>query len=118
MEDRKRFSVLLYIKFNKNNRKKRKFINTVLERKKSLNLNQNNVTFNSNKNLYFIVDKINWNEYISNNSCPSEGSYLKEELTKISEKDEQTIIKYLLELMRKHDIITKEEYDTVLYKYS
>ncbi len=43
---------------------------------------------------------------------------MKEELTNISETDEQAVLTYLLEVMRMHDIITKEEYDTVLHKYS
>lgn len=41
---------------------------------------------------------------------------MKEELTNISPKDEIAIIKYLLEIMRKHGIITEEEYQTVLYR--
>lgn len=69
-------------------------------------------------NISFIVDKIDLHEYINNNSFPSEEPFVKEELSDISEIDEQTVIMYLLEVMKKHDIITKEEYDTVLYKYS
>ena len=42
---------------------------------------------------------------------------MKEELTNISPEDESMVIKYLLEIMRAHDIITEEEYQAVLYKY-
>lgn len=43
---------------------------------------------------------------------------MKEELSTISNEDETAAVKYLLEVMRKHDIITEEEYHAVLYKYS
>ena len=43
---------------------------------------------------------------------------MKDELSTISKEDEEAVIKYLLEVMRKHDIITEEEYHTVLYKFS
>ncbi len=43
---------------------------------------------------------------------------MKEELPTISNEDEAAVIKYLLEVMRKNDIITEDEYHTVLYKYS
>lgn len=43
---------------------------------------------------------------------------MKEELSNISQEDETIIIKYLLDIMRTHDIITEEEYQTVLYEYS
>ena len=43
---------------------------------------------------------------------------MKEELLNISQDDETVVIKYLLEIMRAHDIITEEEYQAVLYKYS
>lgn len=41
---------------------------------------------------------------------------MKEELTNISSEDKTAVIKYVLEIMRKHGIITEEEYQTVLYK--
>lgn len=43
---------------------------------------------------------------------------MKEELTDISEHDEQVVIKYLLEVMKRHDIITEDEYHTILYGYN
>lgn len=41
---------------------------------------------------------------------------MKEELTNISQEDEAIVIKYILDVMRTHDLITEEEYQTVLYK--
>lgn len=74
----------------------------------------------SNKNKYvsFIVDKRYMPEYNSNNVFPNEELDVKEELSTISKEDEAVVIKYLLEVMRKHDIITEDEYHAVLYKYS
>ena len=43
---------------------------------------------------------------------------MEEKLLDISKEDEQFVIKYLLDIMIEHDIITKEEYHAVLYKYS
>ena len=43
---------------------------------------------------------------------------MQEELSTISRKDETIVIKYLLDIMKAHDIITEEEYRVVLYKYS
>ena len=43
---------------------------------------------------------------------------MKEELSTISNEDETAVIKYLLEVMRKQDIISEDEYHMVLYKYS
>ena len=43
---------------------------------------------------------------------------MEEQLSDISKEDEQIVIKYLLDIMMEHDIITEEEYHTVLYKYS
>ena len=43
---------------------------------------------------------------------------MKEELSDISIEDEACVIKYLLDIMRTHDIITEEEYQAVLYKYN
>ena len=42
---------------------------------------------------------------------------MKEKLSNISLEDETVVIKYLLDIMKAHDIITEEEYQTVLYKY-
>lgn len=68
--------------------------------------------------MFYIIDKINLNEYISSNSSQNEELCVEEKFTAISENDEQAVIKYLLEVMRKHDIITEDEYQAVLYKYS
>lgn len=43
---------------------------------------------------------------------------MQEELLNITKKDETAVIKYLLDIMKSHDIITEEEYQAVLYKYS
>lgn len=43
---------------------------------------------------------------------------MNEELSDISQDDETIVIKYLLDIMKTYDIITKEEYCSVLYKYS
>ena len=43
---------------------------------------------------------------------------MKEELSNISQEDESVVIRYLLDIMRAHNIITEEEYQEVLYKYS
>lgn len=43
---------------------------------------------------------------------------MKEELSNISQEDESMVIKYLLDIMRTHGIITEEEYQAILYKYS
>lgn len=69
-----------------------------------------------NQHIPFMIDKSCLPEYISSNSSPNEESCVKEELTNISPKDEIAIIKYLLEIMRKHGIITEEEYQAVLYR--
>jgi len=57
-------------------------------------------------------------EYNSKNVFPNEELSVNEELSTISKEDEAVAIKYLLEVMRKHDIITEDEYHAVLYKYS
>ncbi len=64
------------------------------------------------------INKSRKNEYISNNSGFHGEIPMNEKLTNISEQDENVVIKYLLEIMRKHDIITDKEYQRVLYKYS
>ena len=65
-----------------------------------------------------MVDKPYLSEYISSKSSLNEVSCVEEKLSDISKEDEQVVIKYLLDIMREHDIITEEEYHTVLYKYS
>ena len=73
---------------------------------------------NYNQYLYFMVDKPYLSEYISTKSSFNGVSFVDEKLSNISKEDEQVVIKYLLDIMMKHDIITEEEYHTVLYKYS
>lgn len=85
-----------------------KFINTVVLNKKR----------NYNQYFSFVIDKSYLSEYISNNSSLIEEWCVKEELSNITQKDEVAVIKYLLDIMRMHDIITEEEYQAVLYKYS
>ena len=70
------------------------------------------------KNVSNVINKSYQSEYISNNSVCKEGMQVNENLTNISKEDENEVIKYLLEMMRKHDIITDKEYQEVLYKYS
>ena len=62
--------------------------------------------------LSFVIDKLYLPEYISREPC------VKEELSDISIEDETCVIKYLLDIMRTHDLITEEEYWAVLYKYN
>ena len=85
-----------------------KFINTVILNKKR----------NYNQYFSFVIDKSYLSEYISNNSSLIEEWCVKEELSNITQKDEVAVIKYLFDIMRMHDIITEEEYQAVLYKYS
>lgn len=75
-------------------------------------------TPNFNRYLSLMIDKSYLSEYISNNSSKNEEFCLKEGMTNISPEDESIVIKYLLEIMRAHDIVTEEEYQIVLYKYS
>ena len=42
---------------------------------------------------------------------------MEEELTDISNEDENMVIKYLLAILKEHGIITDEEYIKVLYRY-
>lgn len=65
-----------------------------------------------------MIDKSYLSEYINSDSSIGEEPHVKEELSNISQEDETIIIKYLLDIMRTHDIITEEEYQTVLYEYS
>lgn len=78
----------------------------------------NNYVSNKNKYVSFIVDKRYLPEYNSKNAFSDEELGVKEELSTISKEDKAVVIMYLLEVMRKHDIITEDEYHTVLYKYS
>lgn len=71
-----------------------------------------------NYNLSFMIDKSYLSEYISSDSSPNEETCVKEELSNITQEDEAVVIKYLLDIMRTHDIITEEEYQAVLYKYN
>ncbi len=71
---------------------------------------------NYNQYPSFMIDKSYLSEYISSNSYKDEGFCLKDELTDISPKDESMVIKYLLDIMRAHNIITEEEYQAVLYE--
>lgn len=70
-----------------------------------------------NQYLSFMIDKSYLSEYISSNSSKIEKLCMKEELSNISQEDEAVVIRYLLDIMRTHDIITEEEYQAVLYKY-
>ena len=71
-----------------------------------------------NQHISFMVDKSYLSEYISSDSSASEEPCVKDELLNISQEDESVVIRYLLDIMRTHDIITEEEYQAVLYKYS
>ncbi len=75
-------------------------------------LNMYNYVFDHN-----CTNKLYHNEYISSNSVLFEEMKLNEKLTNITKDDENVVIKYLLEIMRNHDIITDKEYKKVLYKY-
>lgn len=57
-------------------------------------------------------------EYISSDSSQNEEACVKEELSKVTQEDEAVVIKYLLDLMRRHDVITEDEYRAILYKYN
>ncbi len=75
-------------------------------------------TQNYSQYLSFMIDKSYLSEYISSNSSQNGKLRVNEELKDISNEDELIVIKYLLEIMRTHDIITEEEYRAVLYKYN
>ena len=64
----------------------------------------------------FIINKRYFPEYNSKKAFSNKELCMKDELSTISKEDEEAVIKYLLEVMRKNDIITEEEYHTVLYK--
>lgn len=65
-----------------------------------------------------MIDKSYLPEYISSNPSPSEELCVKEELSNFSQEDESVVIRYLLDMMKTHGIITEDEYQTVLYKYN
>lgn len=65
-----------------------------------------------------MIDKSYLSEYISSNSSKNEEFCLKDELTDILPEDESMVIRYLVEIMKTHNIITEEEYQAILYKYS
>lgn len=65
-----------------------------------------------------MIDKLYLSEYISSDSFPNEETCVKEELSKVAQEDEAVVIKYLLDIMRTHGIITEEEYQAVSYQYS
>lgn len=75
-------------------------------------------TQNHNQYFSFMIDKSYLSEYISSNSSQNGKLRVNKELKDISNEDELIVIKYLLEIMRTHDIITEEEYRAVLYKYN
>lgn len=75
-------------------------------------------TQNYRQYLSFMIDKSYLSEYISSNSSQSRELCVNEEPKDISKEDELIVVKYLLDIMRAHDIITEEEYHAVLYKYS
>lgn len=75
-------------------------------------------TQNYSQYLSFMIDKSYLSEYISSNSSQNGKLRVNKELKDISNEDELIVIKYLLEIMRTHDIITEEEYRAVLYKYN
>lgn len=64
-----------------------------------------------------MIDKSYLSEYISSNSSQSGELRVNEELKDISKEDELIVVQYLLDIMKKHDIITEEEYCAVLFKY-
>ena len=65
-------------------------------------------TQNYSQYLSFMIDKSYLSEYISSNSSQNGKLRVNEELKDISNEDELIVIKYLLEIMRTHDIITEE----------
>ncbi len=65
-----------------------------------------------------MIDKSYLSEYISSNSSANGEPCVKEEMLNITQEDKSVIIKYLLDIMKTHDIITEEEYQAVLYKYN
>ena len=69
---------------------------------------------NYNQYPSFMIDKSYLSEYISSNSSLNREPCVKEELSKVTQEDEAVVIKYLLDIMRAHNIITEEEYQAVL----
>lgn len=91
------------------------FINISETNKKLVNSTDAYQTPITNKYVSFIIDNAYLPEYNSNNAFPNEGLCVKEELSTVSKEDESIVVKYLLEVMRKHGIITDKEYHAVLY---
>lgn len=89
---------------------------SMVEERACTNMIMKNEKQKHNQCIPFMIDKSCLSEYISSNSSPNEEPCVKEELTNISSKDETAVIRYLLEIMKKHGIITEEEYQAVLYK--
>ena len=56
-------------------------------------------------------------EYINSKSSFKEVLLMEEKLSTVSKEDELLVIKYLIDIMREHNIVTEQEYDRVLYKY-
>ena len=83
-----------------------------------INTNMPIQTQNYRQYLSFMIDKSFLSEYISSNSSQSRELCVNEELKDVSKEDELIVVKYLLDIMKAHDIITEEEYHAVLYKYS
>ena len=85
----------------------------------AINTSLNNKIYTSNPipHFYYKIDKLEPFEYIINNTSfvkDKEDSGVEEKLTDISKEDETLVTKYLLDIMKAHDIITEEEYTKVL----
>ena len=64
----------------------------------------------------FNIDKSRLS-YIGSKTSLNGVSQVEDKLLNISTEDENVCIRYLLEIMMEHGIITEEEYHTVLYKF-
>lgn len=89
----------------------------MVEERACTNMIMKNEKQKHNQCIPFIIDKSYLSEYINSNSSKSGELRVNEELKGISKEDELIVVKYLLDIMRAHDIITEEEYRAVLYKY-
>lgn len=67
-----------------------------------------------NEEVFYIVNKLGSAEYICKKALVDKD----DETMNITREDEKMLIKYLLDIMKKHGIITEEEYQLVLYKCS
>lgn len=93
-------------------------INTVVNlTKKRTNYITTVVNLTKKKTIYKSYLSLIIPEYISSKSSFKEVSLMEEKLSAISKEDELLVIKYLLDIMKEHNIITEQEYHTVLYKY-